>query len=119
VRYTLPGDAITFRYGVQYVGPQDSSSSVDPVMSPAPFLGVINADLRAEAYFNHGISVQFKIQEVGQVTMGINNLTNVLPPRLSSFPTSDGQFTRIGNYFNSSNYDLIGRSFFLNVTRTF
>lgn len=119
VRYTLPGNVVTFRYGVQYVGPQDSSDSVDPTLSPAPFLGVINADLRAEDYFNHGISVQFKIQEVGQVTMGINNLTNALPPRISSFPTSDGQFTRIGNYFNSSNYDLIGRSFFMNVTRTF
>jgi outer membrane receptor protein involved in Fe transport len=119
LRYTLPGDAITLRYGLQYVGSQDSSDSVDPTLSPAPFLGVINADLKAEEYFNHGISVQFKIQEVGQVTMGINNLTNTLPPRISSFPTSDGQFTRIGNYFNSSNYDLIGRSFFMNVTRTF
>jgi len=119
VRYTFPGDVVTFRYGVQYVGSQDSSDSVDPTLSPAPFLGVINADLKAEEYFNHGISLQFKIQEVGQITMGINNLTNTLPPRISSFPTSDGQFTRIGNYFNSSNYDLVGRSFFMNVTRTF
>jgi iron complex outermembrane receptor protein len=119
VRYTFPGDAISFRYGVQYVGPQDSTDSVDPELSPAPFLGVIGYDLKAEKYFNHGASVQFRVEEMGQITMGVNNLFNKLPPRISSFPTSDGQFTRVGNYFNSSNYDLIGRSFFINVTRTF
>jgi iron complex outermembrane receptor protein len=121
LRYTLPGDVVTFRYGLQYVGPQDASSLVDPVTMSVPFFPnqAITADLRAEHYFNHGVSIQFKIQKVGQVTMGINNLTNALPPRLSSFPTTDGQYTRIGNYFNSSNYDLLGRSFFLNVTRTF
>jgi iron complex outermembrane receptor protein len=119
VRYSFPGDVITFRYGVQYVGPQDSSDSVDPTLSPAPFLGVITADLKAEKYFNHGASVQFRIKDMGQITMGVNNLFNKLPPRISSFPTSDGQFTRIGNYFNSSNYDLVGRSFFINATRSF
>lgn len=119
LRYTLPSNDVTFRYGVKYVGPQDSNGSVDPELSPAPFLGVIVADLRAETYWEHGASVQFRWDKVGQVTLGVNNLFNALPPGISSFPTTDGQFTRVGNYFNSSNYDLLGRTLFMNVTRSF
>jgi len=119
VRYAFPGDRVTVRYGLKYVGPQDGSTLLDPSEYVAPFVGAIKADLRAEPYYEHGISVQVRWKDVGQITFGVNNLFNTLPPTLSSFPTSDGQFTRVGNYFNSSNYDLLGRSMFLNVTRSF
>ena len=92
---------------------------IDPSEYNAPLLGAIKADLHAEPYYEHGISVQVRWKDVGQITFGVNNLFNTLPPTLSSFPSSDGQFTRVGNYFNSSNYDLIGRSMFLNITRSF
>ena len=115
VRYTLPSDNVTIRYGVHYVGPQDSTDNP----AAAPFVGNINADLRAETYWEHSASIQFRWQDVGQFTLGVNNLFNALPPAISSYPTSGGQFTRVGNRFNSSNYDLLGRSVFVNVTRSF
>lgn len=116
VRYTLPSEPVTFRYGVQYVGPQDSG---DGQAVAAPLVGNVFTDLRAEPYWEHGVSIQFRWEKVGQITFGVNNLFNALPPMISSYPTSGGQFTRVGNYFNSSNYDLLGRTAFLNVTRSF
>jgi len=117
VRYTLASEPITFRYGVKYVGPQDSGDGASPVA--APLVGNVYVDLHAEAYWEHGASIQFRWEKVGQITFGVNNLFNALPPVISSYPTSGGQFTRVGNYFNSSNYDLLGRTAFLNVTRSF
>lgn len=117
LEYTVPSGNVTFHYGVQYVGPQDSTELAGT--ANAPFLGVVDVDLHAETYWEHGISVQVKFQDVGQVTLGVNNLFNALPPMISSFPTSAGQYPRIGNYANSSNYDLVGRSVFLNFTRKF
>jgi outer membrane receptor protein involved in Fe transport len=117
LRYTFPGDKVTVRYGVKYVGKQDSSAFGEGATSP--FLGAVDVDLVAETYWEHGMSVQWKLEDIGQVTFGVNNLFNAKPPIISSCPTSACQYTRIGNRFNSSNYDLIGRSLFLNVTRTF
>jgi len=116
LRYTLPSDKVVLRYGLEYVGPQDSS---DDELAIAPFLGAVATDLRAEAYWEHSLSVQFRWEDIGQVTFGVTNLFNTKPPRISSYPTSAGQFTRIGNYFNSSNYDILGRQLYLNVTRSF
>ncbi len=116
LRYQTGDGKMTFRYGVDYVGPQEGGDGSTAV---APFLGAVVTDLHAEPYWEHGVSVQFKWENVGQITFGVNNLFNTLPPTLSSYPTSAGQFTRVGNYFNSSNYNILGRSAFLNVTRSF
>jgi len=116
LRYDFPGDKVTFHYGLTYVGPQDSTP--DTIVNP-PFLTNVKYDLHAEAYYKHDISIQYRWKDVASITFGVNNLFNTLPPTLSSYPTSAGQFTRVGNYYNSSNYDLFGRSLFLRVIRTF
>ncbi|MCT2399676.1 TonB-dependent receptor domain-containing protein [Novosphingobium mangrovi (ex Huang et al. 2023)] len=117
LKYIFPGDKFTVRYGITYVGKQDSSSDGEGIV--APYLGAVNYDLVAEEYWEHGLSFQWKVEDLGQITMGVNNLFNAKPPIISSCPSSVCQYTRIGNRFNSSNYNLVGRSFFLNVTRTF
>ena len=109
---------MTFRWGVTYVGPQDSSDIVDPAVAPLG-LGPVDTDLRAETYWEHGASIQWRWRDVGQFTIGVNNLFNAHPPVISTHTTTGGQYTRIGNYFNSSNYDLLGRTVFINVTRQF
>lgn len=121
-RYTFPGDKITIQYGLKYVGKQDSTEfgkTSSGANYNAPFLGAVNYDLVAEEYWEHGASIQFKIEDLGQLTLGVNNLFDAKPPIISSCPNSACQYTRIGNRFNSSNYDLIGRTVFVNVTRTF
>lgn len=117
VKYTFPSGKVILNYGVDYVGKQDSSEfGADRT---APFLGPVEVDLVASSYFEHGFSAQFKIEDLGQITFGVNNLFNAKPPIISSCPSSGCQYPRVGNRFNSSAYDLIGRSLFLNVTREF
>ncbi len=114
-RFTTPSN-ITLRWGVKYIGRQDGNSAVDPFT-----IGGQNVqyDLVAEAYWEHSLSVQWQWPNVGQVTLGMNNVFNEKPPTISGFPTAAGQFFRIGNYFTGADYDLYGRSLFVNVTRSF
>jgi len=125
-RFTT-GNNITFRWGVQYVGPSASAPLTlnlttlpDGNLAPcAPGTANCNAveyDLKAERYWEHGVSVQFLWRNIGQFTFGVNNLFNAKPPKISD----DGQgFPRIGNFFANGPYDYRGRSIFANVTRSF
>ncbi|WP_310467250.1 TonB-dependent receptor [Sphingomonas sp.] len=107
---------LTFRWGVEYVGPASADKLVEDT-----FIGgqLVETDLDAEKYFEHGISVQYKWRNVGQITLGISNLFNEKPPTISDSLDTAGQYFRIGNSFGGGPYDYIGRSVFLNITKTF
>lgn len=114
---------ITFRWGVKYVG-RSSSQDQDPHLTINPCAGIgapcptkIHYDLTAEAYWEHGASVQFQIADVGQMTFGVNNLFNAKPPTISNVPSL--QYPVFGNFLLGGPYDYRGRSMFVNVTRTF
>jgi outer membrane receptor protein involved in Fe transport len=121
-RFTTAND-ITFRWGIKYVGKQDSTKLVADTLNPdgtfPTAIGNINFDLVAEAYWEHGASIQWNWRNVGQFTVGVKNIFNEKPPTISGFPISAGQYFRIGNYFGGGDYDYLGRSVFVNVTRTF
>jgi len=115
VRYTLPSNKVTVRYGLKYVGKQDSTDNIGSYTAGLG-VGPVNTDFVAEAYWEHALSVQVKFEDITQITLGVNNLFNAHPPTVSQIPASNGLYTRIGNYFNSSNYDYYGRTLFLNLT---
>ena len=127
-RFTTAND-ITFRWGVEYVGKQQSTGPTilltangdvcDPDI-PGNCIPV-DYDLTAEPYWEHGASVQWLWPDVGQVTMGINNIFNQDPPTIAAHLNrgSGSGDPRIGNYFGAGAYDYRGRSFFINVTRSF
>jgi iron complex outermembrane recepter protein len=128
-RFTTSNN-ITIRWGVKYVGKQDSrkllQEGVDVINGQIPLPGIGlppgtlgDFDLVAEPYWEHGVSVQWQWPQVGQFTIGVKNLFNHKPPVISGFPTSTGQYFRIGNFFGSGDYDYYGRSLFVNVTRSF
>jgi outer membrane receptor protein involved in Fe transport len=104
---------ITFRWGVKYVGSSNSQR-----FDPGTFINgeKVTYDLKAETYWEHGASVQWLWPNVGQVTLGMNNIFNTKPPTISDNNTSQ---PRIGNFFANGPYDYRGRSLFVNVTRTF
>ena len=125
-RFTTANN-ITFRWGAQYVGPSQSEpvslhlrtlpdGNLTPCTAGTDGCNEVEFDLRAERYWSHGASVQFLWRNVGQFTLGVNNIFNAKPPRISD----DGQgFNRIGNFFANGPYDYRGRSIFANVTRSF
>nr|NUR38085.1 TonB-dependent receptor [Sphingomonas sp.] len=104
-------DNIMFRWGVKYVGPSESEpNNITIGGQPATF------DLKAERYWEHGASVQILWKEIGQITVGMNNIFNAKPPTISDDRSG---FPRIGNFFANGPYDYRGRSLFVNITRTF
>jgi iron complex outermembrane receptor protein len=126
-RFTLP-NSIKFRWGVKYVGPEDSSRLANPIFlnpqghscAAAPATCVpVQYDLHAEHYWEHGASVQFLWRNIGQFTVGVNNLFNEKPPTISAFPDQSASYPRLGNFLANGPYSYQGRSIFANVTRTF
>jgi len=101
---------ITFRWGAKYVGPSKSDPQNITLNGQQ-----VTYDLRAEAYWEQGLSMQVLWPQVGQVTLGMNNIFNEKPPKISD----DRQgYPRIGNFFANGPYDYRGRSIFLNITHT-
>jgi outer membrane receptor protein involved in Fe transport len=121
-RYTT-GNNITVHWGVKYVGSSNSQGS-DPGLTINPCAGTgpacptpVHYDLTAETYWEHGASVQWRWPQVGQFTLGVNNIFNAKPPTISDVPAVG--YPTFGNYFLGGSYDYRGRSVFVNVTRSF
>lgn len=119
LRYTTANDRWTFRYGVEYIGKMDTESELD---NPTPTVGGIpvTVDLVAERYFEHGASIMFRLpDDVAQLTVGVNNIFDTKPSIIGTYTAAGNNFPRVGNYFNYSGYDFLGRSAFVNVTTSF
>ena len=124
-RFTTAND-ITFRWGVEYIGPMNSNAVGLPLFMTEG--GVVCAegddgcfpvdwDLKTGSHFEHGVSVQWLWRNIGQITVGVNNLFDKDPPIISD--DNFNGFPRFGNFFANGGYDYRGRSFFVNVTRSF
>jgi len=119
LRYSFPGDKFTVRYGLDYTGPMDSSNDlVDPPLEIDNT--EVTYDLHASTYWEHSLSFQYNWSDIAEMTLGVSNLFNEKPPIVGSYGSgSNDRRANIGNYFNYSAYDFIGRRVFLNVTRKF
>ncbi|MDO7842778.1 TonB-dependent receptor domain-containing protein [Sphingomonas immobilis] len=102
---------VTFRYAANYVGPMTNQ------VNTADFVGGVQAvsDLHTAPYVKQDLSVQLRIKDLGEFTLGMNNVFDRKPEMISS---TDG-LPRIGNYFNYSGYDFLGRSVFVEIVRKF
>ncbi|NJC06387.1 outer membrane receptor protein involved in Fe transport [Sphingomonas kaistensis] len=109
---------VTFRYGLDWVGGDKErtynyfafdnlTGTTDPELVQAyrDF-----AFLEVKDYFLHNASVQFNVADRYEFTVGVRNLFNKAPPRITNFG-----LTTVGNSPIYSGYDLVGRSFFANV----
>lgn len=97
----------------------DSFNNIaDPNVNGTPLYGRYCPDLTAPTKFFHNVSVS---REVGpgnfELTLGVANLFNTKPPRVSVL--NGGQISMIGPVVSASQYDFLGRRFFLNVRRRF
>lgn len=73
-------------------------------------------DLTAPTTFYHSISATKEIED-WSLTVGVANLTDEAPPRVST--ANVGQITTVGQAPFTSNYDFTGRRGFLSVTKRF
>jgi hypothetical protein len=116
---------ITIHYNLKFIGPQDSNSQYGGFVTPYP-LGtganavpagtMVNTIFSVSSYWEHGLAIQYKIDKVTQLTIGCTDCTDSHPPVISATTSSLDNVTRIGNYYNSSNYNYYGRSIFVNFS---
>lgn len=113
---------VTVRYGLDWVkGDHDKTykffafDNLTGISDPALVQQYKDSYfLETKDYFLHAISVQFNIEKQYQFTLGVRNLLNTAPPRISNIG-----FNVTGNSPLYSGYDFVGRSFFANVNVKF
>ncbi|WP_245159427.1 TonB-dependent receptor domain-containing protein [Brevundimonas intermedia] len=95
------------RYGVEWIQGSDSYEyyGEDPATS--------DYDLEVGDYWLHNASVQYSANG-WTATAGVRNLFNEDPPTVSS-----GVYNRVGNAPLYSGYDYLGRTAFVNLTKSF
>ena len=95
------------RYGLEWVAAMDSTEylGLDPATSPYVF--------NVPDYFIHSLSVQYKADD-WSITAGMRNIGDTTPP-----PISQGAYNRVGNAPLYSGYDYVGRTAFVNVSKSF
>lgn len=95
------------RYGVEWIQGTDSYAyyEEDPATS--------QYDLATDDYWLHNASVQYSA-DGWTATVGVRNVFNDDPPTISS-----GVYNRVGNAPLYSGYDYLGRTAFVNLTKSF
>lgn len=95
------------RYGLEWV---DSMQSYD-YYGLNPETSVYKFDV--PSYFTHAVSAEYT-GDKWSVIAGVRNLRNETPPVISS-----GAYNRVGNAPLYSGYDYVGRTYFVNVSKSF
>ena len=121
----------TLFYGIDYYG---KTSNVDDFLEDNggdPCIDSFNVvtgdelrgrycpDLTAAATWYHNVSVTRTLGDDDnfELTLGVSNLFDTAPPRISVL--NGGQVQMLGQTAVVSQYDFLGRRYFLNVTRRF
>lgn len=112
---------VLVRYGVEWF---DGSSGTYVLNSTSRQTGEIdpvreqslrdNYILEVPSYFLHSASVQFSVAEQFELTLGVRNMFDKKPPRISA-----DLYNLVGNAPLYSGYDYTGRQFFMNTTFKF
>lgn len=111
---------VSLRYGLTWI---DGSTGTYDFFATSRLTGEIDRPLaqsfredfllEVEDYFLHTASVQIDIAKRYQMTLGVRNIFDKQPPRISAAVTT------IGNAPLTSLYDFTGRQYFVNTTFKF
>ena len=96
-----------FRYGLEWIGPMSSYAfyEEDPATS--------TYKMDTPSYSLHNVSVQYT-GDKWSVIVGVRNVADKVPPSISQ-----GFANRVGNAPLYSGFDYFGRTFFVNVQKSF
>ncbi|WP_213981970.1 TonB-dependent receptor [Sphingomonas sp. dw_22] len=114
-------DSFSAYYGLNVVGGTSDVSDYiadygDTCLTSAIYPNGFCDKLRAKPVFYHSVSLTKELPHV-QITLGVTNLFNTKPPRVSVYNNSE--ITTVGQSVFSSQYDLLGRRGFLSIKSHF
>ena len=115
-------DRWTFFYGLDVIGATSdvkdyikaNGSLCDVSVTHGPYC----VDLTAPARFYHNASITKELDKF-EFTIGVSNLFDTKPPRVSNANFNGAEATVIGHGIFSSQYDYVGRRVFANVKARF
>jgi iron complex outermembrane recepter protein len=125
VNFALLRENWTFNWGVQYIGETDNFASfgrntVTYVFGSDSAGGgsVVEIDLTAEATIYHSVSAAYHFDNGLTARVGVANLLDELPPRMTNQGTGS-EVNVLGQVAFYSQYDWLARRAFLNLTMDF
>lgn len=118
VYVTLEKERWSFFYGLNYIGETNNFASFGRTTVTNSLGNQVNIDLIAEATAYHSLSASYDFENGIVARLGVANLLDEDPPRLTSLGTGN-EVDVLGKAAFYSQYDWLGRRFFLNVTMGF
>lgn len=115
---TLDVNDWSFFYGMNYIGETDNFASFGRNTVTSVTGEQVNADLIAEAVTYHSLSASYSFDSGLVARLGVANLLDEEPPRMTYLGT-DTEVDVVGEAAFYSQYDWLGRRFFLNLTMGF
>ena len=120
--WELPGGKTSIFYGVNVIG---GTSDVQDFLEDNGGDRCINSalygrycpDLTTSATFYHNVSLTQEVGEKFELTLGVSNLFDTRPPRVSVL--NGGEISMIGPVVAASQYSFVGRRAFINVRAKF
>ncbi|MBT0666847.1 TonB-dependent receptor [Novosphingobium profundi] len=114
-------DNVKLRYGIDWTGGTGKATytylALNSDGTKNPELAQVYKDnyyFETPDYFLHSASVQWDLNDQFELTIGMRNIFNTQPPRISA-----DAFNLYGNSPLYSGYDYLGRTFFANFTTNF
>ena len=121
--WRMPRGGWTLFWGVDVIGKSDNEQDFrdahgGELCVDSAIRGHYCVDVSTPTTFYHSASITKEIGKKFEMTLGMSNVFNTKPPRTSTIGGA-GIPTLIGPVVGTSQYDLMGRRFFLNVSRKF
>lgn len=108
---TYAWDQWRVRYGVEYIQATEDYSYYKRNFSQD--LAALGYDFEVPDYWLHNVSIQYRTDD-WSATAGVRNLFNEEPPVIST-----GLYNLVGNAPLYSGYDMVGRTVFINLSKSF
>jgi iron complex outermembrane receptor protein len=118
VYLTLEKNQWAFFYGLNYIGETDNFASFGRNTVTNAEEEQVNIDLIAEATVYHSLSASYDFENGIVARLGVANLLDQDPPRLTSLGTGN-EVDVLGKAAFYSQYDWLGRRFLVNLTMGF
>jgi len=126
--WNLPNSGTTFFYSMNVIG---GTSNVAEFLADNGGNPCVNGDrgdgvpvrgtycpvLTTDATFYHSASITQEVADKFEITLGVSNLFNTRPPRVSVL--NGGQISMLGPVVAASQYSFVGRRAFINVSAKF
>jgi len=117
-RITFERNAWKWFWGANYIGTSSNEEKFGG--TTVRYRGeTFDAKLGTDALWYNAFSVQFEMENGLRILGGVANAFDKHPPQLTRQGVGTNQYSMVGNSLLASQYDPLGRRFFLNLTMTF